>query len=80
MSFLVYEKYKDSGAEWLGVVPEGWSVKRLKNVCGNYSSNVDKKSVEGQSQVSLCNYTDVIIINTMSKDGDQFASICHTIT
>jgi type I restriction enzyme S subunit len=59
MSFLVYEKYKDSGAEWLGVVPEGWSVKRLKNVCGNYSSNVDKKSVEGQSQVSLCNYTDV---------------------
>ncbi|MTJ93770.1 MAG: restriction endonuclease subunit S [Desulfovibrio sp.] len=25
-----YPTYKDSGAEWLGEVPEGWAVKRLK--------------------------------------------------
>jgi type I restriction enzyme S subunit len=31
MSFPKYPKYKDSGVEWLGEVPEHWSVKRLKH-------------------------------------------------
>lgn len=25
-----YEKYKDSGVEWIGDIPEGWAVKKLK--------------------------------------------------
>ena len=25
-----YPKYKDSGVEWLGEIPEGWGVKRIK--------------------------------------------------
>ena len=32
MSFPRYPKYKPSGVEWLGDVPEGWEVKRLKHV------------------------------------------------
>ena len=27
-----YEKYKDSGIEWIGEIPEGWEVKKLKYV------------------------------------------------
>ncbi|RLD05858.1 MAG: restriction endonuclease subunit S, partial [Chloroflexi bacterium] len=27
-----YPAYRDSGVEWLGEVPEGWEVKRLKNI------------------------------------------------
>lgn len=30
MSFPRYERYKDSGVEWLGEVPEAWEVKALK--------------------------------------------------
>ena len=30
MSFPKYPKYKDSGVEWLGEVPENWDVKRLR--------------------------------------------------
>lgn len=30
MSFPRYEKYKDSGVEWLGEVPEGWEVISIK--------------------------------------------------
>lgn len=30
MSFPRYERYKDSGVEWLGEVPEHWQVKRLR--------------------------------------------------
>ena len=29
MSFPRYPKYKDSGVEWLGQVPERWEVKPL---------------------------------------------------
>ena len=32
MSFLKYPKYKDSGIEWLGEVPEHWDVVALKRI------------------------------------------------
>ena len=28
-----YAKYKDSGVEWIGDIPEGWKVIKMKN-CG----------------------------------------------
>ena len=28
-----YEKYKDSGVDWIGDVPEHWEVRKLKRVC-----------------------------------------------
>jgi len=59
MSFPKYPKYKDSGVEWLGEVPEHWEVKRLKRTCHVFPSNVDKKCYEGETPIVLCNYTDV---------------------
>jgi len=32
MSYNTYEKYKDSGIEWIGEIPEHWEVKKLKFV------------------------------------------------
>lgn len=40
-------------------VPSHWSEKQLRFVTDLRLSNVDKKSVEGQEAVRLCNYTDV---------------------
>ncbi|RJQ26843.1 MAG: type I restriction endonuclease subunit S, partial [Peptococcaceae bacterium] len=37
-----YPKYKDSGIEWLGQVPEHWEVKRLKQLAFVRFSNVNK--------------------------------------
>jgi type I restriction enzyme S subunit len=34
MSLPWYPRYKDSGVEWLGEVPEHWAVHRLSYVCG----------------------------------------------
>lgn len=59
MSFPRYPKYKPSGVEWLGDVPEHWEVKRLKHACLVFPSNVDKKSYDDETPVQLCNYTDV---------------------
>ena len=52
-------KLKPSGIEWLGDIPEHWEVKKLKYVADVQSSNVDKKSIEGEEDVQLCNYVDV---------------------
>lgn len=54
-----YEKYKDSGIEWIGEVPEGWEVNRLKYLAKIRPSNVDKKINEEEVSVLLCNYVDV---------------------
>ena len=32
MKYKRYSKYKDSGVEWIGEIPEGWEVKRFKFV------------------------------------------------
>ena len=50
---------KESGVGWLGRIPEHWDVRRLKACAAVRLSNVDKKSVEGERPVLLCNYVDV---------------------
>ncbi len=52
-------KLKPSGIPWLGDVPEGWEVTRLRNLAEMRVSNVDKKSFEDERPVRLCNYVDV---------------------
>ena len=54
-----YPEYKDSGVEWIGKIPDGWNVSKLKYLANVRLSNVDKKSKEGEETVLLCNYTDV---------------------
>jgi len=70
MSFPRYPKYKESGVEWLGDVPEHWEVRRLKQICHVFPSNVDKKTVEGEAAVLLCNYTDVYYNDRIVADMD----------
>ncbi len=50
---------KNSGIEWIGEIPKHWKVIRLKYVALANPSNIDKKSVEGETSVQLCNYMDV---------------------
>ena len=57
--FGSYPKYRDSGIEWLEEIPAHWEVRRLKECASAWLSNVDKKSVEGEPEVRLCNYVDV---------------------
>jgi type I restriction enzyme S subunit len=66
--FRAYPRYKDSRLEWLGEIPMAWEVKRLKEVATLQMSNVDKKSVEGEQSVELCNYTDVYYQDHISSD------------
>ncbi len=41
MSFPRYPKYKNSGVEWLGDVPEHWNLRRLKFLCDIQTGDKD---------------------------------------
>lgn len=58
-SYPPYPEYKDSGVDWLAEVPAHWEVSEVRYVSEVRASNVDKKSVDSESEVRLCNYTDV---------------------
>ena len=61
MSFPRYPRYKDSGVEWLGQVPEHWEVKRLKRACHVFPSNVDKKTYDDETPVKITTNRDFVI-------------------
>lgn len=63
-------KMKDSGVEWIGEIPEHWNVRKIKEIANVHSSNVDKKSVEGEKAVLLCNYVDVYYNDSITVDMD----------
>ncbi|MBU0595367.1 restriction endonuclease subunit S [Candidatus Bipolaricaulota bacterium] len=69
-----YPEYKDSGVEWLGEIPVDWEVMRLKALASVQLSNVDKKTVEGQESVRLCNYTDVYYNERITSDFEFMAA------
>lgn len=59
---------KDSGVDWIGEIPEHWDVSRLKHIADIEISNVDKKTVDGEKAVLLCNYTDVYYNNVINSE------------
>jgi type I restriction enzyme S subunit len=43
-----YQKYKDSGVEWLGNIPEHWEVKRLKFICTKVQTGTTPPTTQGE--------------------------------
>jgi len=46
MSLRPYPKYKDSGNQWIGEIPEGWEIRKLKHIAKIYSGTDTKKDGE----------------------------------
>ena len=68
-----YPKYKDSGVEWLGQVPEGWAVKKLLYI----STCNDESLPESTDQDYLFDYIDISSVDLLhgvsSKEKVVFA-------
>ena len=56
-----YAKYKDSGVEWIGEIPEGWEVKKLKY---SVTVNPPKEDVDRDS-------TELVVFLPMEKVGED---------
>lgn len=72
--FAQYAEYKESGMEWSREIPAHWSVAKLKDVAEVHLSNVDKKSIEGEIPVELCNYVDVYHNELITENIDFMAA------
>lgn len=59
---------------WVDDLPDGWGVRKLKFIAAIRSSNVDKKSEEGEQPVRLCNYTDVYYNDRITAELDFMAA------
>ena len=53
MSIKPYPKYKDSGVEWLGLVPEHWEVKRLRFAAKLNPSKSELSALDRSTLVSF---------------------------
>jgi type I restriction enzyme, S subunit len=74
-----YLAYKELGL-FTGVqIPSHWSIIRLKHIAAVRPSNVDKKTVEGQESVRLCNYVNVYK-NEYITEGFDFMQASATAT
>ena len=51
-------------------LPNRWQTDRLHNIAELRTSNVDKKSEEGEEEVWLCNYVDVYYHNKITSEID----------
>jgi type I restriction enzyme S subunit len=73
-------KYKDSGVEEFGDIPEHWGVLRLKSLGNIETSSVDKKIVDNEDLVKLVNYTDVYgNLNKEIINNDNFMIVSANI-
>ena len=63
-------KMKPSGIDWIGDIPGGWDVRRLKFIASTKFSNVDKHAKEEEQPVSLCNYVDVYYNDFIDSNMD----------
>ncbi|MCL4305891.1 restriction endonuclease subunit S [bacterium] len=63
MKFKPYHKYKDSGIEWLGNVPEGWDAKRLK-YCASINDEALPETTDPNTEIV---YVDISSVD--STDG-----------
>jgi len=56
MELKPYPKYKDSGVEWLGEIPEGWEVKRLRflaNIRKGKKPDENDESIDGLPYLTM---------------------------
>lgn len=54
MSFPQYSEYKDSGVEWLGVVPAHWAVERLKLSTESCQNGIWGNDAQGDENDVIC--------------------------
>ncbi len=62
---LKYDVYKDSGASWIGLIPEGWKISRLKN----YLKRIETKNPGDKQVLSL--YRELGIVPKDSRDDNH---------
>ncbi|HPO56797.1 MAG TPA: restriction endonuclease subunit S [Ignavibacteriaceae bacterium] len=71
--FKKYPKYKHSGIEWIGEIPEGWEVRRLKyeaKIQGGFAFKSEEFSDEGIPIIRIGDISSKIDFNNCKKTSE----------
>lgn len=63
----IYEKYKDSGVAWIGEIPSGWKVARIKNI---YNERTELSETGNERLLSVSEYYGVAPTSEKIEDND----------
>ncbi len=63
-------RFQNDSSSFFPALPLGWREERIHDVAELRTSNVDKKSEEGEKPVRLCNYVDVYKNDKVTMDLD----------
>ena len=74
-----YPNFHSSNNQWIDKIPSHWKLSRLKYIAKIHPSNVDKKTIEGELPILLCNYMDVYK-NEFIDDSINFMEATATLT
>jgi len=67
---------KSSEIEWIGSIPETWSVKKLKFISSIGLSSVDRTVSEVENQVSICHYPQVYNNEKITEQTELSVGSC----
>ena len=71
-----YDKYKSSGLDWLGDIPDGWEVRRVKEIFNNFGSGSTPQS----SNISFYEDSTISWLNTTDLDNGYIYNTKEKIT
>jgi len=71
MKLKPYPKYKDSGIQWIGEIPEEWEVRKSSSFGFFSSSGINKKTEPYEDLVKMVNYTDIYGNNSLVIDSKR---------
>ena len=78
MSFPSYPAYKDSGVEWLGEVPQNWSVHSLKRTVYGCVNGLWGDEPDGENDIAVIRVADFErSFSTVGLDKLTYRSITH---
>jgi type I restriction enzyme S subunit len=72
-----YPEYVTTGIDFLDQIPSDWTIRPAVTLARVLTSTVDKKTIEGEVPVRLCNYTDVYY-NDIIRDGPAYMAATAT--
>lgn len=72
-----YEKYKESGLDWITKIPSGWELGKLKFNASLIISTVDRHELEDEISVSVCHYPQAYNNEKINKKTVLSSGTCN---
>ena len=73
----LYEKYKESGLDWIAEIPSDWKLGKLKFTARLTISTVDRHELEEEIPVSVCHYPQAYNNEKINRDTILSSGTCN---